>query len=99
MVGAAVDDDLAPCLADDRRDDAERRPDPLEHRALLDVQLDIGFRQHRPLDERAASAVGTLLVAEGDDRKRRLGPRCGLECGDDSQHAVEPTAVRHRIEV
>ena len=41
-----------------------------EHRALLDVQLEVGLRQPPGLDAGLAPGAAALLVAEGDDRER-----------------------------
>ena len=70
VVGAALEDDLAARLPDDRGDDPERRVRAREHRALLDVQLEERARQPAVLDAGAAAGAASLLVAEGDDGER-----------------------------
>ena len=134
--------------AEGAQDDAERQVERLEHRPLLDVQLQIGggalelrARVERAVEihavsghgvgkrrtagihpraqlllvghragrggraeERAAEAC-TLFVGPVDEanRQRRrpfLGePAQHLEARDDVERAVEPAAVRHRIDV
>ena len=75
VVGAAREDDLAARRPGDRGHDPERLADALEHRALLDVQLEERRRQVARR-RRAARLPGAaaLLVAEGDDRERDV--RC-----------------------
>src|SRR5262249_14946703 len=99
VISAALEDDLAAGLADDARHDRERHAGALEHRPLLDVQLEEGARQPAVLDAGGAAGTRPVLVAKGDDAERDVGTRGGLERGDDAERPVEATAVRDRVEV
>ena len=69
---SALEHELAAHVADDPRDDAERRVGLREHRPLLDVHLEEGRRAARAAagDERATADAADLLAAEDDDRAR-----------------------------
>ena len=72
-------------------------PRALQHRPLLDVQLE---ERVGPLRELLAPQRSGLLGAEGHDRQRRVRQPLGrLDPGEDAEHAVVPAAVRHRVEV
>ena len=144
----AAERDLVALDAERAEDDAERQVERLEHRALLDVELEVRgrvlelrprleravevdavlaerVRQRDPVgvaplaqlvliahraggrrgaEERAAEA-GALLVGPVDEpHGQRRRPLLGdapqhLDCRDDVEAAVEPAAVRHRIDV
>src|SRR6185369_13076283 len=98
VVGAAVDDDLAACLAEDRGHDPDRLAGALEHRALLHVQLEERRRQATRGGAGAAPGAAALLVTERDDREREPGMAGrDLDPGDDAERAVEAAAVRDGV--
>ena len=145
--GLAAEGDLVALDAEGAEDDAEREVERLEHRALLDVQLEVGggvlemlassclvevdavlgehvgervpvgvlaraqlvLVGHRPgggarAERRAAEAraflVGPVDEANGRCRLALLGEAPhDLDTGDDVERAVQPAAVRHRVDV
>src|SRR5581483_1410369 len=74
-------------------------PGALEHRPLLDVELEEGTRERGRRDARAAAHAASLLVAERDDRQRRVGALRHLDRRDDAERTVEAAAVRDGVEV
>ena len=69
MPRTPFEDELAARVADDARHDSERRACAIEHRSLLDVQLE-ERRGQRPAAraQRTAPDAADLLAAERDDR-------------------------------
>jgi hypothetical protein len=97
VVGAPLEDDLSAGLPGYCGDEAQRFAGALEARPLLDVQLD---KPWRLLAERLASQRARLFGAERDDSDLGVGqPLNSLDAGDDTEGAVKPAAVRHRVEV
>ncbi len=94
-----LEDELAARVADDPRDDPERRVRLREHRALLDVHLEERGGQRRAAGhERAAADAADLLAAEDDDRARAR-PLDRVDRRHDAERAVEAAAVRDAVEV
>src|SRR5262245_60131445 len=99
MSSAALEDELAACIADDPGHDADRRVLPSEHRSLLDVELEEGARKRAACgDERAAPDAPDLLAAEDDDRPG-TDALDRLDRSHDSERAVEASAARNRVQV
>jgi hypothetical protein len=95
----AFEHELAPRIADDPGDDSERGACALEHRPLLDVQLEEDGRELDPARaERAAADAADLLAPERDDRPGAR-PLDGLEPRDDAECAVEASAPRDAVQV
>ena len=65
MIGAPIGDDLAPGDADDPFDDADGDGRILQHRTLLDVQLQVGGDRTGAVAALALVADPLQLVAEG----------------------------------
>ncbi len=97
MVGPPLEDDVAARLPGDRRDDPERLAEPLEHGALLDVELDEGIGK---LGQPAAAHRPCLLRAEDDNAELGVGKPLGrLDRRNDAERAVEPACGRNAVEV
>src|SRR6266542_1576295 len=96
--GLALEDALAAGQAGDPGDEPERHSGALEHRALLDVQLQKAGGKVAALDEGRAAAAAGLLVAEGDDG---TGARAldRLDRRDDAERAVELPTCWDGVEV
>src|SRR5919197_141500 len=94
----SLEDALAADDADDALGQAERRTGALEHRALLDVDLEEALRQRPPFDELAAADAAAFLVTEDDGGTATDAPD-RLDRRDDAEGAVELAPVRHRVEV
>src|SRR5439155_12600898 len=86
--GLPVEDQLTTCVADDSRDDAERRRRDCEHRTLLHVELEERGRHRAAADSGATPDAADLLPAKDHDRAA-AGPLDRLDRGYDAESAVE----------
>jgi hypothetical protein len=98
VAGNPLDDDLAARVADDARDDPERRVCRGEPWALLDVHLEEGIGEAAPLHACMAADAADLLAAEDHD-SAAAGALDRLDRGDDSERPVELSALRDRVQV
>ena len=99
MPGCSFEEELRTGVPHDRRDDPEGSIPVGEPQALLNVELEERVRQHPARShERAASDAADFLPAEDDDGAR-ADTLDRFDRGNDAQRAVEPTAVRDRVEV
>ncbi len=96
--GRAVDDHLAPRVADDAGDDSERDIGEGEPRALLDVHLQEGAGKLAELGAGSAADAADLLAPEGDDGAA-TDPVDRLDRHDHAQRTVELPAPRDAVEV
>src|SRR5205807_1554567 len=96
--GFAFEDPLAAHDPDDPLRETERHARALEHRPLLDVNLEETLGQVGTPDEGRAADAAALLVPE-HDRGALADALDRLDRGNDAQGAVELAAVGNGIEV
>ena len=102
VAGAALEVADAALVADDARDDAERRARLREARALLVVELEPCAGQATSLAPGATADAAALLLAEGHDRQgapSATEPFERLDAGDHSERAVVAAALWDRVEM
>ena len=102
MPRVSVDHALGALVADDRRDDRERRAFEREARPLLVVELEPGAGKSAASDPSVRADAAPLLLAERDDAERPSSPPepfGRLQRSEYAERPVEAAALRHRVEV
>ena len=95
--GAPLEGNRASHLAGDTGDDPERLAETLQHRPLLDMDFDEGVGKLR---ESTAAHRPRLFGPESDQAQLRVAKSVGgLDRCDNTERAVEASAVRHRVEM